>query len=285
MDQLPDIEVRVMTMTDYIRDSNGKPTPMPLLHGSDIDIDIQVSVSRHAKIFAHQEPKNISTSGMDLSPLLMSLVSMGGQGLAKTYEDDSAIRIRASLLPSGYIGAVFSGIFFHNVTEEVRLNFTMTYPGGYEYYDDVFLNDVVLPSPFSRVGAGFTHFDPIWRGNESSFYTFNGNAAQPDLLLGDTVIQDLYSPLNDSIVNVGQDPSLSVLCDTILDPRRRQWCLLDGFIAAPGSPAGAGVVLSSPINVIGRLRCIGPRLSCNNSYHSPCLTFTPPRSGCCRADC
>lgn len=42
---LPDMEVRVMTTTAQLRDQQGNPTPIPLLHGEDTKQLIQLTVS------------------------------------------------------------------------------------------------------------------------------------------------------------------------------------------------------------------------------------------------
>lgn len=86
---------------------------------------------------------------------------MGGDGVVRTATDDMAVRKRASLLPSGFYGAVFEGIHFKHVANNLRLNVTMSHIGGLDYYEDTATNGIARAEPFSRAGMGFPEFEPI----------------------------------------------------------------------------------------------------------------------------
>ena len=97
---------------------------------------------------------------------------MDGVDIQTTYLGDLAIRKRATLLPGGYYGAVFSGVKFLNVSASgVRLNFTMSYPGGQTYREQLLSYSMSPPQPFSRVGLGYTDYTPLWE-NHSRFDFF-----------------------------------------------------------------------------------------------------------------
>lgn len=68
----------------------------------------------------------------------MSSVDMTGDDAQTTYLDDTSIRLRATLLASGCYGVRFRNVALHNVTGTgVKLNVTMSYPGGETYFTDM----------------------------------------------------------------------------------------------------------------------------------------------------
>lgn len=98
---------------------------------------------------------------MDVSPLLYSLVDMAGDGVVETFHDDLAVRKKATLLPSGYYGAIFTNIRFKSAASNIRLNFTMTNIGGYDYHESVTTAETQRAAAFSRAGLGFHEFTPL----------------------------------------------------------------------------------------------------------------------------
>ena len=159
---LPDLEVRIMTSTTTLLDQGlDEPIYFPLTHGPDVDVYIELTISWDKKIFASTSPNStINQYGMDLSPLLESTVLMDGEGITLNHQDDLVIRKRSTKLAAGHYGAIFKGITLKNVSDGVRLNFTMVYPGLMtDSYAQV---NAVPPPAFSRVGLGHTEFTRLW---------------------------------------------------------------------------------------------------------------------------
>ena len=127
-------------------------------------------MSWNQKVFVAKAPVNVSAVGMNLSPLMASAVVMSGDGAVQTYRDDTAIRQSITLLPSGYYGAAFTGIALHSVANDVQLNFTLSYPGGQNYDDDVTLNNAFPPIPYSRMALGFYTYTPTWTNQVPSHH-------------------------------------------------------------------------------------------------------------------
>lgn len=257
-----------MTSSFEYVDGNGDEVPFPLLNGPDIDVDIQLTVGWDQKIIA-LSPPTASIEGMDNSPLLQSDILMSADNAQVTYLDDVAVRKRATLLPGGYYGAVFTGVRLLNVSSDVRLNFTMTYPGGADYYLLQSLG-VSPPQPFSRVGLGYTDYDPIWENSsrfefleagiddvrpvppaatrtwkeiyEDELYSVGGTiTALPD------VTSQLYRGLGNTIVKADEAD-----CSTITDTRRYEWCVEAGYRTNINNDPGPGVLITSGIQVIGK---------------------------------
>jgi hypothetical protein len=111
-------------------------------------------VSWDSKLFALSPLSLTEQVGVDETPLLSAGVVLDADGVTTTYQGDFAVRKRATLLPGGYYGAVFSGVRLLNVTGGVKLNFTMTYPGGKTYETAVLTRSTQPNQPFSRVGLG-----------------------------------------------------------------------------------------------------------------------------------
>ena len=222
-----------------------------LMHtGPDTSLHIQVTVSWSFKVFAAKSPVNISINSMDLSPLLASRVRMSGTGVTSTYTDDLAVRLPVTLLPSGYYGAIFTNIAFNDSAVNVKLNFTMTYPGGQQYRDDVIVNKAFPPVPFSRAGHGLTSYTPLLAETPSALF-LSGDQPATDLLLGGTVGMDLYYGYADNIVWASSTPNAS-LCNDITDAKRRLWCVESGFTIDATAAPPKNVLLSPGITVIGK---------------------------------
>ena len=160
---IPPIEVRVMSKTDWVQDVFRVPNLMPLLHGPDLLLTIQLTISYANKVFALKPPSsNIHIEGMDVSPLLYSAVKMNGDSMAiMNYLDDRVIRLPIRLLPSGYYGAIFTGVSFDNVHPGFQLNFTLANPGGMPYYVDTVTRGMTQATPFSRAVIGFPEFERL----------------------------------------------------------------------------------------------------------------------------
>ena len=165
---LPDLEVRIMTSTTTLLDQGlDAPIYFPLTHGPDVDVYIELTISWDKKVFAGSAPNaTINQYGMDLSPLLGSAIVLDGDGVTMNHQDDLVIRKRSTKLPAGHYGAIFTGINLKNVTEGVRLNFTMIYPGALtDSYAQV---NAIPPPAFSRVGLGHLEFERIWEDSTAA---------------------------------------------------------------------------------------------------------------------
>ena len=260
-----DIEVRIMTSSFEHADQYGNEIMFPLMAGPDIDIDIQLSVSWDNKVIAFAPPSG-SIDGQDTSPLFVSEIMIDADGLQKTYLDDHAIRKRATLLPGGYYGAVFTGVRFLNISDGVRLNFTMSYPGG-AAYNALLAKDMVPNQPFSRVGLGYTDYVPLWEnstrygfleaGTTEAISPLNGRTWadiwENDLYGGGvnstiTALPDvttrLYRGYGDSMVR-----ATSSDCTAVADAWRRAWCLVSGYRADISKDVGPGLFLTPAIEV------------------------------------
>ena len=266
-DALPDIEVQVMTTTEQYRDASGTPLAIPLLHGYDTGLDIQATVVWDQKVFAFSPPFNFSTVGMDLSPLMSSNVLMTGVNATKTYIDDIAIRSPAALLPSGYYGAVFKQIKLLNTSTPagVKLNFTLSYPGGQQYDTDLALKMMTPPIPYTRAGLGFPEYTPVWTGKQSTFWP---NVLQPatNIVLGTNITSQLYVGLAPSVIWArSQNASAPTsMCAPVKDPQRKQWCIQSGHTYSTSTPDGPCTALTSPIIVMGMFRSMHALLSADN---------------------
>lgn len=269
---LPDLEVRIMTSSFEFVDDNGQELLFPLTNGPDIDIDIQLTISWDQKIFAMNDLPLDVQDGVDVSRLLYSNITLNSLEATETYLGDIAIRKRATLLPGGYYGAVFEGVRLLNVTDGVRLNFTMSYPGGWEYKELKHNFAVTPPAPFSRVGLGYTDYEPIWE-NVSRVEFLEGGADNSFLIFGPVVTQltaleiyedHLYS-VNGSITALPdvtvrayrglgtalRKASASDCAKVPGDMVRQEWCNTSGYISDVSADIGPGVLLTDLITVVG----------------------------------
>ncbi|EGD73334.1 RGC/RGC protein kinase [Salpingoeca rosetta] len=255
---LPPIEVRLMSLNYQQRDADGNPTPIPLLHGADTDVDIQLSVAWDRKIVAADPPANISVNGMNSARLLYSEVELHGPGVTTIFTDDLAVRKRASLLPSGYYGAVFEGIHFKKAVHNLRLNFTITHPGGEPYYLDLTTHDVQNPEPYSRAGMGFPELPPL---TQYTLFKSRPPEEQSQYVTDEEFrpVRDLYPSVYEGyethamlfMRDIGTS-EMGLSCDLVEDERRRAWCLQSGYTLNVTGDTGPGVLVSAPFNVTGR---------------------------------
>ena len=203
---------------------------------------------------------------MNLSPLMSSYVIMTAPAAVQTYRDDIAIRQPITLLPSGYYGAVFSGIAFLNSTSNLKLNFTLSYPGGQQYDTDVATYMMSPPQPYARMGLGFYWYSPIFAGmqvrpryivvvnivgiiaSQSTFWPVQGNVPLGSSLLGSSIVQQLYQGYSDVVVWASSNSSL---CSAVADPSRHAWCLESGFTIDTSAGAVPGTFLTPSFNVTG----------------------------------
>eukprot|EP00055_Hartaetosiga_balthica_P016075 m.99782 g.99782 ORF g.99782 m.99782 type:complete len:1901 (+) comp9033_c2_seq1:508-6210(+) len=257
---LPPLEVRIMTLDYQYRNPDGSPIPLPLLHGPDTDIDIVLTVSWEQKIFAKDRPVNVSVDGMNSARLLHSNVYLLGDDVVSIYSDDLAIRKHASLLPGGYYGAVFEGIHFNGVVSNLRLNFTMTYPGGKAYFDDLTVHNTLDPQPYSRVSLGFGELPRI---DNYTLFKIRPPAQQSQFVKEEETrpVDGLWPYVymgyeKDAVVLMKDADSTDIVnhlsCGLISDPQRREWCEESGFTTQYGAEAAQGVLLSPPFNVVAR---------------------------------
>jgi hypothetical protein len=212
--------------------------------GADTSLYIQVTVSWSFKVFAFKAPVNVSVNGMDLSPLLHSQVRLSGDDVVSTYSDDLAIRLPVTLLPSGYYGAIFRNIAFNDSAVDVKLNFTMTYPGGQQYHDDVITYKAFPPIPFTRAGQGFPTYTPLLTQTPNPFFYPGGSPPS------DAISLDLYRGYDDNVIT-SSNANVSSRCAVITDAKRRAWCLESGFSIDPLEAPPQNVLLTPGINVIG----------------------------------
>jgi hypothetical protein len=187
-------------------------------------------------------------TGINLSPLFHSTVVMAGPGVTTNYLDDHVVRIRASVLPSGRVGAIFRGIRLLNVTAAVRLNFTVTYPGGFEYFSSLQAGDMPQP-PFRRAGGGFPELP---RRYNSSFdlFQFQSVGLLSPLGIGNDAIPALYRGFDEVPRLLGAGTVGGLSCGMVPAGPRRQWCQASGFTLDLGS-ISPGVMITSPIAVTG----------------------------------
>ncbi|EGD73331.1 serine/threonine protein kinase [Salpingoeca rosetta] len=250
--------VRLMSLNYQQRDADGNPTPIPLLHGADTDVDIQLSVAWDRKIVAADPPANISVNGMNSARLLYSEVELHGPGVTTIFTDDLAVRKRASLLPSGYYGAVFEGIHFKKAVHNLRLNFTITHPGGEPYYLDLTTHDVQNPEPYSRAGMGFPELPPL---TQYTLFKSRPPEEQSQYVTDEEFrpVRDLYPSVYEGyethamlfMRDIGTS-EMGLSCDLVEDERRRAWCLQSGYTLNVTGDTGPGVLVSAPFNVTGR---------------------------------
>lgn len=269
-ESLPDLEVRIMTSAWEFNESDGSPKKFPLTAGPDIEVDIQLTVGWENKLFALDPLPLSQQEGVDLDPLLYSSMLMDGVGIQTTYLGDLAIRKRATLLPGGYYGAIFSGIKFLNVSAHgVRLNFTMSYPGGQTYREQLLSYSMSPPQPFSRVGLGYTDYTPLWENHsrfdflesgidneflvpsgdsrsgtaytiwEAGLYASNGSiTALPN------VTTRVYRGLGDVVSKANASD-----CAVVLGTERRAWCTSSGYKTSMSGDPGPGLLLTAPVIV------------------------------------
>lgn len=243
---LPPIEVYLTASTRFYYGGNGSKLTFPLLHGPDTNVDITLTVSWDQKLFAQKMPSAInSSSGINVSPLFHSRVLLDGDGVAKNYMDDVVIRQRAQLLPSGRYGAIFSNVRLLNASGGVRLNFTLSYPGNFEFANILQTGDTP-PPPFERVGVGYTTLPRLF--NSSSLF-LGYDATQPPYIAVDT-IPDLYRGYEERLVPVTDGAVNGLSCSLDPDPLRQGWCREAGVTLQPGpTPQTPGVTLTEPIVV------------------------------------
>eukprot|EP00049_Salpingoeca_infusionum_P010535 m.182392 g.182392 ORF g.182392 m.182392 type:complete len:1996 (-) comp14668_c0_seq4:2510-8497(-) len=258
-EEYPPFEVRLMTLNYQLRDNvTGNPLPMPLLHGPDTKLDLVLSVSWDNKIYAAQQPTNMSVEGMNSARLLYSRVEMKGAGVVTTYSDDHEMRLPVELLPSGYYGAVFSGIHFDRVVDNIRLNVTATHPGGETIYTDAKSRKIFNPPAFNRAGLGMWQFDPmlnttLWKARppENDFELVSDEEFRPIRGLYPSV----YEGYEENIVmlsSVDNTSTVTLDCSLVEDEKRHAWCLQAGFTVDPSLSVGKSVVLTPSFNVTGR---------------------------------
>lgn len=198
------------------------------------------------KIFALQRPEVInSTAGVDASPLFHSNVLLDGDGVVSNFMDDLVIRQRASLLPSGRYGAIFTNVRLLNISAGVRLNFTLSYPGDLDYFDILQSGDSPPPA-FERAGVGYTTYQHIYNSSSQLL----GNPSHGPPYFGDEVIPDLYRGYDERVVMLGANAAPHNLsCALVSDPIRAAWCLQFGYTIEPSPLPTAGCFITAPIIV------------------------------------
>jgi len=123
------------------------------------------------KVIAAHPYAGASVAGMDTSPLLHSAVRLSGPGATTDDRDDIVIRKEMELLPSGYYGAVFTGVNLRDVAETagVKLNFTMIYRGGPRYKALKGDGSTTPPEPFTRMGMGLRGYRHQYNSTDGLF--------------------------------------------------------------------------------------------------------------------
>ena len=249
---LPDFEVRIMTSTELYRDSNGNPIKFPILHGFDTNLDIQATVTWDQKVFAGAPPANMSIDGMDLSPIFSSNIELTQPSANMTYMDDIAVRKRAILLPGGYYGAVFDNMALRDVSPGVLLNFTMSYPGGEQYYEDVTIYGSTPPTPYSRAGIAWPELPHLLTGKQATFWPVIGNVPPTDIVLGDTITTQIYEGIQSQVLWARDQPVNQTMCEGVSDAGRKAWCLQSGYTLIVAGDHSPGMTLTNPIAVVGK---------------------------------
>ena len=174
---------------------------------------------------------------------------MTGDGATTNYLDDTVIRQRAQLLPSGRIGAIFTGVRIMSASPAVRLNFTLTFPGGLEYYGIYQTGDKPNPAWY-RAGGGWPELPRVFRNSSDVFPQYAYGLYTP-FGAGDTTIPDLYRGYEETVVPLGTSTVNGLSCAAEPDAVRRQWCVESGF-TVNGNLASQGVLVTAPIAVSGK---------------------------------
>eukprot|EP00911_Craspedida_sp_UC1_P002730 UC1_evm1s2004 len=261
---LPDIEVRVMTTTRQERDLNGKPVPIPLLHGEDTRQLIEMTISHELKIFALDDYVG-DEAGMDVTPLLYSSVALSGIDVQKNGKGDLVVRKEMELLPSGYYGAIFSNFAFDQVHEGIKLNFTMIIKGGPVYKElrgaDAGTN---MAEAFSRIGLGLGHSDGLngsLYANPADMFDFLTPFEPYKSFRDEYLYDDLSRGYDDHRIAVSDLTDTNnihgINCTRVgagvgEDVRRRIWCEQSGHTVDPTLSAPRNILITDPISVVGR---------------------------------
>lgn len=203
------------------------------------------------KIMASDSPANLSTwaTGMDISPMFVSAVLIDADGITTTYQDDLVVRKRATILPSGNVGAVFTGLKFLSATPGVRLNFTVTFPGAFDFYKQLQTGDTPNP-PWRRAGGGRPELPRIYNSSQL-FWPIMGQSINAPTGYGRTIIPDLYQAFDETVVPVGSNTVNGLSCASVTNAARQQWCRDRGFTVSATAMTSKGVLITDPIAVAG----------------------------------
>lgn len=253
---LGSVEAYLVSYTRSYVDTTGEKIAFPLVHGLDTVVDITLTVAWDQKIFAMQTPQNLSRSSVSLSPLLYSSVLLDGKDRRSNFLDDIVIRKRATLLPSGRVGAIFEEIKLLNVSSGVRLNFTVTYPGAADYLTQLQAGQNP-PAAYARVFS-FPYLPRLFNTSSSMIV---GVSTQSPLGLSWDLISDLYAGINDTMVPADSSAN-NLTCALVTNANMQRWCRESGMTALLSDP-GRGVTITSPIAVTAP---VGVGLVLNWSY-------------------
>lgn len=246
---LPPIEAYITSSTSSYFQSNGVRRSFPLLHGPDTNVDITMTVSWDQKLFALRPPQVFnSSSGFNMSPLFRSNVLMTGDGARTNFMDDIVIRQRATLLPSGRYGAIFSNVKLLNTSSAVRFNFTLSYPGNFDFYN-LYATGDTPPPPFERTGLG--QFNTVPLTNSSATMTNRDVSSYPYIHL-DTWTNSFRGYAESvALVRTGSTAT-GLSCSFETDAQRAAWCRQYGYTVVPAASA-PGCLITDPIAVTAQV--------------------------------